>query len=124
MWQYILADNETRGLASSSSEGLIKMAREGRNLGMMKRVHVYVSGVVQGVFFRHHTLETAMELGVNGWVRNLPDGRVEAVFEGEASSVDMMIAFCRRGPSGAHVTDLKLREESYKGEFKGFSVKR
>jgi len=91
---------------------------------MMKRVHVYVSGIVQGVFFRHHTLEAAMELGVNGWVRNLPDGRVEAVLEGEKSSVDMMVAFCGRGPPGAHVTALELREESYKGEFKGFSVKR
>jgi len=90
----------------------------------MKRVHVYVSGMVQGVFFRHHTQETALELGVNGWVRNLSDGRVEAVFEGEDRAVDLMVDFCRRGPPGAHVTKIELHEESWTGEFKGFSVKR
>lgn len=91
---------------------------------MMKRVHVYISGIVQGVFFRHHTQETAVELGVNGWVRNLPDGRVEAVFEGENRAVDLMVDFCRIGPPGAHVTKVELREENWVGEFKGFSVKR
>lgn len=90
----------------------------------MKRVHVYVSGIVQGVFFRHHTQETALELGVNGWVRNLRDGRVEAVFEGEDYVVDLMVDFCRRGPPGAHVAKVEVHEESWAGEFKGFGVKR
>jgi len=90
----------------------------------MKRVHVYVSGIVQGVFFRYHTQERALEMGVDGWVRNLPDGRVEAVFEGEDRAVDQMVAFCRRGPPGAHVTKVELHEEIWTGEFKGFSVKR
>jgi acylphosphatase len=90
----------------------------------MRRVHVYVSGVVQGVFFRHHTRERAEELGVNGWVRNLPDGRVEAVFEGEDHAVDLMVAFCRRGPPGAHVTKVEVHEEPWTGEFRGFAVKR
>jgi acylphosphatase len=90
----------------------------------MKRIRVYISGVVQGVFFRHHTKERALELGVTGWVRNLPDGRVEAVFEGEDGSVDRMIAFCKEGPPSAHVTKVELKEESWTGEFKDFAAKR
>jgi len=90
----------------------------------MRRVHVYVSGMVQGVFFRHHTSEQAMELGVTGWVRNLPDGRVEAMFEGEDAAVDRMIAFCRKGPPSAHIANVELREEKWIGEFKDFRVKR
>jgi len=90
----------------------------------MKRIHVYVSGVVQGVFFRHHTKERALELGVTGWVRNLPDGRVEAVFEGEDGSVDRIIAFCRKGPPGAHVAEVELKEGSWTGEFRDFVAKR
>jgi len=90
----------------------------------MKRVHIFVSGIVQGVFFRHYAQETALELGVNGWVRNLFDGRVEAVFEGRDRAVDLMVDFCRKGPPGAHVTEVELHEESWTGELKGFSVKR
>jgi acylphosphatase len=90
----------------------------------MKRIRVYISGVVQGVFFRHHTKERALELGVTGWVRNLPDGRIEAVFEGEDNSVDRIIAFCKEGPPSAHVTKVELKGESWTGEFKDFVVKR
>jgi len=91
---------------------------------LMKRAHVYVSGIVQGVFFRYYTQEKAEEQSVNGWVRNLPDGRVEAVFEGEDRAVDLMVAFCRKGPPGAHVTKVEVHEERWTGEFKGFIVKR
>jgi len=90
----------------------------------MRRTHVYVSGTVQGVFFRHYTRERALELGITGWVRNLPNGRVEAVFEGEDEAVGEMIAFCRTGPSGADVTSVEIKEENWTGEFKGFVVKR
>jgi acylphosphatase len=89
----------------------------------MVRVHVYVSGMVQGVFFRYETRRLAQELGVNGWVRNLPDGRVEAVFEGEGSLVNKMVEFCRRGPPGARVTDVKVDWEEYRGEFKSFIIR-
>jgi acylphosphatase len=86
------------------------------------RAHVYVSGRVQGVFFRYETKERADELGVTGWVKNLPDGRVEAVFEGERDGVEKMIDFCRVGPPGARVTKVEISWEDYKGEFQSFSI--
>lgn len=84
---------------------------------------MYVSGRVQGVFFRYETKSLADELGVRGWVRNLPDGRVEAVFEGEEEPVRRMIEFCKRGPPGARVTDIKIEWEDYKGEFNRFFIR-
>ncbi|NHV99987.1 MAG: acylphosphatase [Thaumarchaeota archaeon] len=90
----------------------------------MVRAHVHVSGRVQGVFFRYETKSLADELGVKGWVRNLPDGRVEAVFEGEETLVRRMIDFCRKGPPGARVTGVEIEWEEYKGEFKGFAIRR
>lgn len=64
---------------------------------MKKRAHVYVSGRVQGVFFRATTRDEARSRGITGWVKNLPDGRVEAVFEGEEKKVQEMIDFCHEG---------------------------
>ena len=72
------------------------------------RVHVFVSGMVQGVFFRQKTKRQAESLGVNGWVRNLPDGRVEAVFEGEEEAVKALVEYCHHGPSSARVKTWKL----------------
>jgi acylphosphatase len=69
----------------------------------MTRTHVLVSGKVQGVWFRESTRQEAERLGVGGWVRNLPDGRVEAVFTGPAAAVDAMVAWCHRGPPAAQV---------------------
>ncbi|QYZ79469.1 acylphosphatase [Methanofollis formosanus] len=91
---------------------------------MKARVHVFVSGRVQGVFFRDATSEEAARHGVTGWVRNLPDGRVEAVFEGEAEGVEAMLGFCRRGPPAARVTGVEVADEAYAGEFVGFAVRR
>lgn len=87
----------------------------------MKRAHVFVSGRVQGVFFRATCREEAQDAGVNGWVRNLPDGRVEAVFEGEDAAVERMVAWCRKGPAGARVTGVDLRWENPQDE-KGFRI--
>ena len=87
------------------------------------RAHVYVSGLVQGVFYRYHTKELADKLGLRGWVRNLPDGRVEAVFEGDKGAIEEMLEFCRRGPPGARVSGVKVRWEDYKGEFDGFTIR-
>jgi len=83
---------------------------------------VYVSGIVQGVFFRAETAELARSLGLTGWVRNLPDGRVEALFEGKKEDVEKAVDFCRRGPPGAHVRDLNLEWEEWKGDLRDFRV--
>lgn len=89
---------------------------------MKTRVHVLISGEVQGVMFRQETKRRALNLNVKGWVRNRDDGAVEAVFEGEEQDVELLIAFCRRGPPRAIVTDVKVETENYTGEFDRFSV--
>jgi acylphosphatase len=90
---------------------------------MKTRAHVFVSGRVQGVFFRSETRYEAKRRNVVGWVRNTSDGRVEAVFEGEKEDVEKVIDFCRRGPSGARVLKIDVRWEDYIGEFKDFKVR-
>ena len=72
------------------------------------RAHVFVSGMVQGVSFRWYATEQARRRGVGGWIRNLPDGRVEAVFEGSQANVDAMIEWCREGPRYARVEDVSV----------------
>lgn len=90
---------------------------------MKIRAHIFVSGKVQGVFFRSSTRDKALELGIAGWVRNLGDGRVEAVFEGNQENVEKMVEWCRRGPQYALVENVEVVSEEYKGEFKGFAVR-
>ncbi len=82
-----------------------------------------VSGRVQGVFFRNETQAMAYRFNITGWVRNLPDGRVEAVFEGEKPDVDALVEFCRTGPPGAIVTKVDVTWENPTGEFKSFSIR-
>ncbi|MEM3736622.1 MAG: acylphosphatase [Candidatus Bathyarchaeia archaeon] len=89
---------------------------------MKVRAHLWISGLVQGVFFRHNTKQEARRLGVTGWIRNLEDGRVEVVLEGEKENVDKVIQYCRKGPPGAHVTDIELKWEDYTGKFKEFKI--
>ncbi|HSV50335.1 MAG TPA: acylphosphatase [Candidatus Acidoferrales bacterium] len=86
------------------------------------RAHVYVTGRVQGVFFRQNTKRQAQSKGVLGWVRNLEDGRVEAVFEGDEEAVKMVVEFCKVGPKAAQVTDVKVDWEPYREEFQTFSI--
>jgi acylphosphatase len=78
--------------------------------------------MVQGVFFRYETRERARARGLAGWVRNLPDGRVEAVFEGQQDAVEGMVEWCRTGPRGAEVTDVEAIDESPEG-LQGFDVR-
>jgi acylphosphatase len=87
------------------------------------RAHIFVSGRVQGVFFRVETRREANRRNVSGWVRNLSDRRVEAVFEGEKDNVERLIEFCRRGPQGARVNHVEVRWEHYSGEFRGFRIR-
>jgi acylphosphatase len=84
---------------------------------------VIVSGIVQGVNYRRFTQMNAVRLGVCGWVRNLPDGRVEGCFEGEASAVAALIDWCRSGPPAGRVDSLDSREEPYTGDFSDFSIR-
>ena len=86
------------------------------------RLHVFVSGRVQGVFFRQKTKEQSERFGVTGWVRNLPDSRVEAVFEGEETAVKALEEYCHHGPSSAAVTNVNSIWEPYCGEFNDFEV--
>ena len=90
---------------------------------MKTRAHVFVTGRVQGVFFRLETKHKADQHDVKGWIRNLRDGRVEAMFEGEKDAVETLIDFCKRGPSGAKVTDVKLIWESYEGTLDTFKLR-
>jgi acylphosphatase len=86
------------------------------------RRRVVIHGTVQGVFFRDSTRRRADSAGVKGWVRNRPDGAVEAVFEGEPAAVEALVEWTRRGPRGAEVADVEETEEPPEGLF-GFEVR-
>ena len=88
---------------------------------MHARVHLFIEGRVQGVFYRSFTREQAGDLGLNGWVRNLHDGRVEAVFEGPKERIEQVIAACQKGPPGARVSHVNIAWEPLSGE-KGFAI--
>jgi len=86
------------------------------------RAHVFVSGRVQGVYFRQNTKQVASRHGVTGWVCNLPDGRVEAIFEGGEMDVNEVIEWCHAGPPKATVQDVSVKFGKYTGEFADFNV--
>ncbi|CAN5828800.1 acylphosphatase [soil metagenome] len=88
-----------------------------------ERAHVYISGNVQGVFFRGSTQQKAEELGVVGWVKNMPDGRVEAVFEGSPDAVQGIIEWCKEGPSYATVEHVDADREQPQEDFSRFEVR-
>jgi acylphosphatase len=88
------------------------------------RAHILVGGLVQGVMFRAATVDAARRLGVNGWVRNLPDGRVEAEAEGERSRVEALVAWCRRGPPSALVDDVQVTWSAHRGDLGPFAIRR
>jgi acylphosphatase len=85
--------------------------------------HVFIDGRVQGVFYRAFTRELAHNLGLTGWVRNLIDGRVEVLFEGEKKVIQKAIRACYTGPPGARVSNIDVTWEPYTGEEKGFEVR-
>ena len=86
------------------------------------RAHTIISGRVQGVFYRAETQKAAQQRGVTGWVKNRPDGTVEAVFEGKENDVASMIEWCKSGSSQARVDNVDVDWETYKGEFSAFEV--
>ncbi|MDY6778948.1 MAG: acylphosphatase [Halobacteria archaeon] len=91
-------------------------------MGERKRAHVFVSGKVQGVYYRANTRDTAREKGVGGWVKNLNDGRVEAVFEGPEEDVEEMVEWCHEGSPRARVDGVEVEWEEPKGA-EGFEIR-
>ncbi len=86
------------------------------------RVHIFVEGKVQGVYFRQNTLYKAQELNIFGWVRNIKDGRVEAVFEGHMADIQKILNWCKLGPKNAIVSNIEIINESYSSEFSDFQI--
>jgi len=86
------------------------------------RAHIFVSGRVQGVFFRSSTKKKAQSLGVKGFVKNLSDGRVEIMAEAEKEKIEQLINWAKEGSSAAKVEDVKIEWEEYKGKFDNFKI--
>ena len=91
---------------------------------MKARAHIFISGRVQGVFFRDHTQRWASQLNLTGWVRNLGDGRVEAVAEGEKPGLEGLIGRLQEGPPLSRVDHVEVNWEEYQGGFSDFRVTR
>ena len=89
----------------------------------MKRYHLYVNGIVQGVGFRWYTQRIGNRIGVSGWVKNLPDGRVEIVVEGEDEKVERFLRELKEGYLGRNISEIEKNEEVYKGEFIDFEIR-
>ena len=90
---------------------------------VQKRIHIFVTGRAQGVFFRQSTRVMAIKNNVNGWVCNLDDGRVEIVVEGEESNINDLVDWCKTGPANSRVDEFELLEEEATGEFENFEVR-
>ncbi len=88
-----------------------------------KRAHLWIQGRVQGVFYRAFTRDLALKLGLKGWVKNLPDGRVEVVLEGPEEKIQEAIKQCWQGPPAARVTDIEIKWEEPTDEFDGFDIR-
>ncbi len=93
------------------------------NLPKQTRAHAFISGKVQGVGYRYSTMNAAKKLGLNGWVRNLADSRVEAVFEGTSEVVEEMIRWCHQGSNSAVVKDVQVEYSEAEG-LQGFEIVR
>ena len=89
----------------------------------MKQIHIFVTGRVQGVFFRQSTRVMAIKNNVNGWVRNLDDGRVEIVAQGKEQDIDNLTNWCKTGPANSRVDEFELKEELIAEEFENFEVR-
>ena len=89
----------------------------------MIRKHILIKGRVQGVNFRYNIQRRANALSITGWVKNLANGDVEVVMEGEEDKVNELIDFCKHGPTYAHVSDIEINEEKFVGEFNGFEIR-
>jgi acylphosphatase len=87
------------------------------------RAHLFIEGIVQGVFYRAFTRNVAAKRGLSGWVKNLYDGRVEAVFEGSRQLIEQAVGECRKGPAGAMVSNIDVEWEPFSGAEQGFEIR-
>lgn len=90
---------------------------------MVKRIHVIVKGIVQGVYYRYNALKKAEEYHLTGWVRNRADKSVEMVCEGTEENINNILRWCKKGPEGAHVREIETIWEQYTGEFNDFKIR-
>ena len=90
---------------------------------MIRQAHLIISGVVQGVFYRGAAQRQARGLKLTGFVRNLPDGNVELIAEGEESALDRLVEWCKKGPLGARVEHVKIERKEPEGRFSGFDIR-
>jgi len=90
---------------------------------VQKQIHIFVTGRVQGVFFRQSTKVMAIKNNAKGWVRNLDDGRVEIVAQGETQDIDNLTHWCKTGPANSRVDEFELSEENISDEFENFEVR-
>jgi acylphosphatase len=90
---------------------------------MKSRAHIFVFGKVQGVFFRENTRKKAAEFELSGFVKNLPNGKVEAVFEGEQEKIEKIIQWIKKGPEAAQIENIEIDWQDYKEEFKNFEIR-
>lgn len=88
----------------------------------MSQVHLFISGRVQGVFFRTHTHKKAIQLKLTGWVRNSPDGRVEAYAEGEEDILEQFVEWCHQGPPAAQVENVEVKWGEGENQYKDFRI--
>ncbi|MBI4155591.1 acylphosphatase [Candidatus Woesearchaeota archaeon] len=88
----------------------------------MKRVSITIMGKVTGVFFRAHVRDLAKELGIKGYVQNTPDDCLLIVAEGEEKAIERLVYFCKKGPEGAIVENMKVKREGFKNEFEDFLI--
>ncbi len=91
--------------------------------GKFSRVNIFISGLVQGVFFRSETKKKAEEFGIFGWVRNLTDGRVEILAEGKREKIERLIDWSGKGPDSSRVDNLEIIWQEYRGEFTNFEIR-
>lgn len=94
-----------------------------KNINGKVGAHILVSGRVQGVAFRYYARNIASQLGVGGWIKNLPDGKVELLVEGSKNSVEEMVEWCKRGPRMAEVEDIEVDWLPYSGKYNEFQLK-
>ena len=87
------------------------------------RLHIVIEGIVQGVFYRASTIEESSKLDLTGWVKNCPDGRVEAVFEGNTDKIEKILEWCKEGPPGAVVRNVETIWEQATGDYDSFTIK-